>query len=109
MADGAKAGKMKHSTCLSKHEQELIQKVLSHHPGVTGAILFGSRAKGTATASSDLDLAIEGLDKPLQAESIASELEELPLPYRFDVKALNTIQSRPLREHIERVGVRIYG
>lgn len=99
---------MKHDTGLNEHEQELIQKVLSRHTGVTGAILFGSRAKGTATASSDIDMVIEGIDSPLQAESIASELEELPLPYRFDVKALNAIQSRPLREHIERVGVRIY-
>lgn len=100
---------MKYNTGLSEKEQELIQKVLSHHTEVKGAILFGSRAKGTASASSDIDLAIEGLDSPLQAEAISSELEELPFPYRFDVKALSAIQSPSLREHIERVGLRIYG
>jgi predicted nucleotidyltransferase len=109
MADGKEAGGMKHSTGLSEKEKELIQKVLSNHAGVTGAILFGSRAKGVAMASSDVDLALEGLDNPLQAEAIASELEDLPLPYRFDVKALAAIQSPALREHIERVGLRIYG
>ena len=42
-------------------------------------------------------------------QSIAAELDELPLPYLFDVKALSAIRQRSLREHIERVGVRILG
>jgi [protein-PII] uridylyltransferase len=44
----------------------------------------------------------------LGAEAIAAELEELPLPYRFDVHALVTITHTPLLEHIERVGQVIY-
>jgi hypothetical protein len=44
----------------------------------------------------------------LGAEAIAAELEELPLPYRFDVQALEQITFLPLLEHIERVGVVIY-
>lgn len=94
---------------LDDREWGLIRRVLARHPDVTGAILFGSRAKGTATPSSDIDLAIEGVDDPLRAEAIASELEELPLPYRFDVQALSAIDSPPLREHIARAGVRVYG
>jgi predicted nucleotidyltransferase len=97
------------STGLSQRELNLIREVFARHPEVTGVLLFGSRAKGTATPASDIDVALEGLDDPLQAEAIASELEELPLPYRFDVKALSAIQHQPLREHIARVGVRIYG
>ena len=97
------------STGLSERELDLIRGVLARHPGVTGALLFGSRAKGTAAPASDIDLALEGIDDPLRAEAIASELEELPLPYRFDVKALAAIQHQPLREHVARVGVRIYG
>jgi hypothetical protein len=45
---------------------------------------------------------------PLRAEAIAAELEELPLPYRFDVQSLAHIQHRPLLEHIQRVGILIY-
>lgn len=71
---------------LESRELQLVCGVLARHPAVTGAILFGSRAKGTARASSDIDIALEGIDDPLQAEAIASELEELPLPYTFDVK-----------------------
>jgi uncharacterized protein len=61
---------------LDSRELKLICSVLVNHASVTGAILFGSRAKGTATPSSDVDLA--------------------------------AIRHRALREHIERVGVRIY-
>jgi predicted nucleotidyltransferase len=93
---------------LSEHEWDLIKRVISRHTEVKGVILYGSRAKGTAVAASDIDLAVEGIEDPLRAESLAGELEELPLPYRFDVKALSAIQSRPLLEHIRRVGVRIY-
>lgn len=100
---------MKPATLLEARDLQLICSVLARHVEVTGAILFGSRAKGTASQSSDIDLALEGIEDPLLAEAIASELDELPLPYSFDVKALASIRHRPLLEHIERVGVRIYG
>ncbi len=87
----------------------LIRGVLARHAEVSGALLFGSRAKGTAAPSSDIDLALEGIDDPLQAEAIAGELEELPLPYRFDVIALAALRHAPLLAHIRRVGVRIHG
>ena len=94
---------------LSEFELQLICASLSRHKDISGAILFGSRAKGTATAASDIDIALEGVEDDLRAEEVASDLEELPLPYRFDVKALSAISHPPLNEHIKRVGVRIYG
>lgn len=94
---------------LTDRELDLIRQVFARHPEITSVIVFGSRAKGTAAPSSDIDLAIEGIDDPLQAESMRSELDELPLPYQFDVQALSTIVSHELMEHIKRVGVRIYG
>jgi hypothetical protein len=42
------------------------------------------------------------------AESIAAELDELPTAYKYDVKAFHLIALRPLREHIERVGITVY-
>ncbi len=94
---------------LSEKEIGLICSTLSRHREISGAVLFGSRAKGTASKSSDIDIALEGIEDELQAEAIARELEELPIPYRFDVKALAVINYKPLQEHIARVGVRIYG
>ncbi len=93
---------------LSEHELRLLRDTLRRHPRVVGAILFGSRAKGTHSPQSDVDLAVVGNLTPLEAESIAGELEELPLPYHFEVQSLERITHEPLREHIGRVGIRIY-
>ena len=93
---------------LSDHELRLVRDLFVRHPEVVSATLFGSRAKGTASQRSDIDLALGGELTQLQAEAIAGELEELPLPYHFDVRALKHIRHQPLQEHIGRVGICIY-
>jgi predicted nucleotidyltransferase len=93
---------------LTPRELALMEGVFAHHPEVHDVTLFGSRAKGTHAPNSDIDLSIRGKIDSLQAEALASELDELPLPYRFDVLAFDSIKSTPLREHIERVGIVIY-
>ena len=89
---------------LTDREASLISSVLNLHPEVSQVKLFGSRARGCHTAASDIDLALWGVDA-LQAESIAAELDELPLPYRFDIKAFESIKQDSLREHIQRRGI----
>jgi predicted nucleotidyltransferase len=89
---------------LTDRETSLISSVLNLHPEVSQVKLFGSRAKGCHTPTSDIDLALWGVDA-LQAESIAAELDELPLPYRFDIKAFESIKQDSLREHIQRRGI----
>ena len=93
---------------LSPDELELIVNVLRRRPEITAAKVFGSRAKGNSTPSSDVDLALWGDIDGLSAESIAAELDELPLAYRFDVKSFDSIKLQTLREHIERVGISVY-
>ncbi len=92
---------------LSPREIELIREVLRRHAEIRGAILFGSRAKGTSLLNSDIDLALEGDFDPLRAEAIAAELDALPLPYQFDVRSLSHLEQEALRRHIERVGIQI--
>jgi predicted nucleotidyltransferase len=89
-------------------ELQLVLSVLRQHPEIESAILFGSRAKGTHSDRSDVDLALAGSLGALGAEAIAADLEELPLPYRFNVHALAAITHTPLLEHIERIGKVIY-
>ncbi len=89
-------------------ELEMVRSVFAQHPEVESVTVFGSRAKGTHNDRSDVDLVIAGDIKPLRAEAIASELDELPLPYRFEVQSLAHIHYGPLLDHIQRVGVRIY-
>jgi uncharacterized protein len=93
---------------LAAYELDLLKSVFVRHPEVTAVTLFGSRAKGTHSPQSDIDLALSGPVNALRAEAIAAELEELPLPYRFDVQTLEGLNNRALLEHIQRVGVVLY-
>ncbi len=93
---------------LTDSEQELIREVLRRHDEVAEVKIFGSRAKGNFQPHSDIDLALWG-SVPLSAlAAIAGELDELPLPYTFDVQAYDAIRHQPLREHIDRVGQTFY-
>lgn len=93
---------------LTDAEQELLQDVLRRHPEVTQAKIFGSRAKGDFQPNSDVDLALWGSIPLSVLAAITGELDELPLPYTFDVQAYDAIRHRPLREHIDRVGQSFY-
>jgi len=93
---------------LTSRELTLIASVFRRHPEVASVKLFGSRAKGNSTPRSDVDLAVWGDVDAIRAEGIAAELDELPLPYRFEVKPFELIRLRTLREHIERVGIPVY-
>ena len=74
------------TAALTEHELSLMTRVFHGHPELAAVKLFGSRAKGTHTPTSDVDLAIWGEVDEIGAEAIAAELDELPLPYRFDVR-----------------------
>ena len=93
---------------LEPAEFALLRGVFGRHPEIRAVKLFGSRARGTHTAGSDIDLALYGELDALRADAIAAELDELPLPYRYDVKPFHLIKLEPLREHIERVGMTVY-
>ena len=86
----------------------MLNNVFCKYSDIKKVVLFGFRAKGTAKHNSDIDLAIFGVDSDLFVERIAMELEELPLPYKFDVKSFASIKNLALCEHIKRVGISIY-
>jgi predicted nucleotidyltransferase len=89
-----------------------ILAVFRRHPEIELVKFYGSRAKGNARPESDIDLALFGAADRLDeraAESIAEELDELPLPLRFDVRTYDAIRNPALKEHIDRVGIIIFG
>ncbi len=93
---------------LSETALAAIRRVLARHPAVEEAVVYGSRALAGAHSHSDVDLVLCGDLPLLEAEGVALELDDLPIPVHFDVQAMNAIQHRGLREHIARVGQVLY-
>lgn len=97
---------MKHD--LPESYFQKISEVLERYPMVEEAVLYGSRAKGTADQGSDIDLALRGDLDANMARQIEGDLEELPIPQFFDVRAIRSITYQPLLDHIHRVGRVVY-
>ena len=85
-----------------------LTSVFSSHSDLKSVILFGSRAMGTHSPRSDIDLATTGLLSRHALGRLKLDLDELDIPQRCDVVALEKIRHEPLLRHIEAVGVTIY-
>ena len=94
---------------LAETTVEKIRAVLARFSEVEKAVLYGSRAKGNFKTGSDIDFTLygEALTPELRS-TIASELDDLLLPYTIDLSIFNELNHAKLREHIERVGVLFY-
>lgn len=71
--------------------------------------IYGSRAIGNYRSGSDIDFAIFGKD--LNQESINEikyQIDELPIPYMFDITDYNSITNEKLKEHIDEFGKIFY-
>jgi len=93
---------------LTEKELDLVCSVFSGSGTVEKAVIFGSRAKGNFKKYSDVDIAVfEGEDR-INIGKIYTDLDELPLIYKFDVVVYDELNSIELKEHIDRVGVTFY-
>lgn len=98
---------MKHG--LSDQNISLITEVLKTIPQIDKAILYGSRAMGNFREGSDIDLVLFG--KELDHSSLTkllNLLDDLLLPYQFDLSIHHQISNLNLIDHIKRVGVLFY-
>ena len=93
---------------INKKELDMILPVLQKHTNIERAVVFGSRAKGNAKSTSDIDIAVFGDIDFLSVEKLILDMEELPMIQKFDILAYNDIKNNALKEHIDRVGVTIY-
>jgi len=94
---------------LSELQYGQIVNVFANNKDVDKVILYGSRAKGTQKPYSDIDITILGDNLNLSVlQKIEIELDDLLLPYKFEVSLYNSIDNNDLVEHIKRVGKTIY-
>lgn len=93
-------------------DEEVLTRIINvfkKHPGVDEVILYGSRAQGTHKPGSDVDLALKGEDLNLrELNTLSLELDDLLLPYTFDLCIVQRIDNPDLIDHIQRVGRTIY-
>ncbi len=87
-----------------------ISNQVKKFPEIQSVFLFGSRAKGNFKAGSDVDLALFGdtLDAETTLKLSYYLNEETNMPYQFDVLNYHTLAEQPLKDHIIRVGIKIY-
>ena len=86
-----------------------IMGVFRKVSNIEEAILYGSRAKGTYKPGSDVDVVLKGDRLSLRdINKIILDLDDLNLPYTFDISIYHHIDNPELIEHIKRVGKNIY-
>ena len=86
-----------------------INGVFRKYPNIRKVILFGSRAKGTYSEGSDIDLAIVGENISFnQWLDLNIQIEDLGLLYKVDLIDYNKVCDTPIGEHIRRVGKEFY-
>ncbi len=94
---------------LKENVIEQIHQVFSTAEQVEEAILYGSRAKGNFKNGSDIDIVLKGRGLTLQVmNQIGTRLDDLLLPYMFDVSVHSRISDPDLLDHIRRIGVIFY-
>ena len=86
-----------------------IKEVFLNYPQVQEVILYGSRAMGNYKNGSDIDLTLKGDELNLAIlNKIDWELDDLLLPYTFDLSLYKHIDSPDLINHIKQVGKVFY-
>ena len=100
---------MKTVSPLPETIHEKLKTILDKYPGIKKVILYGSRAKGTNTKRSDIDLVIADsqVDR-VTLGNIEYEIEESDIPNLVDIQLLEEVDNLELLDHIDRVGKVIY-
>lgn len=94
---------------LDEDKWKEINAVFKKYPNVKKVILYGSRAINTYKNGSDIDLSLVGSNLDLSLQNcIANDLDDLLLPYSFDLAIYERIDNPKLKEHIDNLGVVIF-
>ncbi|WKN43955.1 nucleotidyltransferase domain-containing protein [Tunicatimonas pelagia] len=94
---------------LSSKTIRSIQEVFTHYPQIDKAILYGSRARNNYRRSSDIDITLMGTNLSLSLlAKVESEIDDLLLPYEFDISCYQSIKNTDLKRHIDQVGKVFY-
>lgn len=86
---------------LTSEQFLLIQKTLLSIDEIEKVLIFGSRAKDICRPSSDIDLAVYGENITRNSiNKLSALLDDLPLPFMFDIVDFNSISNIELKNEI---------
>ena len=87
-----------------------IREVFARFPSIEKILLYGSRAKGNYKTGSDIDITLIGKNLNLNSTSslLRDALDQLYLPYTFDISIFNQLDEPAFIDHILRVGKTFY-
>ena len=89
---------------LAAEDVARIRAVFEKYSPIEKVILYGSRAKGSHRQGSDIDVTLFGPLTLTILNQIRNDLDDLNLPYTFDLSIYSQIDNADLLEHIRRVG-----
>lgn len=94
---------------LTHSQNQQLLSLFHNHETIEVVTLYGSRAKGNFKVGSDIDLSIEGRELTTSwLLDFSLQVDDLLLPYEFDLVIFKHIDNLDLKEHINRVGKIIY-
>lgn len=94
---------------LTEMELQKVVGVFARNSRIEKVILYGSRAKGCFKPFSDVDITLVG-DELSRSDlnRVMEEVDDLLLPYQFDISLWHKLKNEALISHIGRVGIEIY-
>ena len=94
---------------LTDEQWNKIKSVISANPRINRVVLYGSRAKGNYKPFSDVDITLVGDELTHEdLNRIILDIDDLLLPYQFDISIFHQIKNDTLIDHINRRGIVIY-
>lgn len=93
-------------TGLKKAVVDKINNCILSFPEIHQVIIYGSRAKGNFRNGSDIDICLIGdnLDSNVILK-LDNKLDDLLLPYTFDISIYDKLDNPNFKDHIDRVGM----
>lgn len=90
--------------------QKKIQEAISQVKPIQKVLIYGSRAMGNYKTGSDIDMTLIGqkLTWENSIYPLMDKLDDLYLPYKFDISIFKDINDPNVIEHILRAGKTFY-
>ena len=86
-----------------------LNEVFAANARIERVVLYGSRAKGNYKPFSDVDITLEGDELThTDLSRLSLAIDDLLLPYQFDISIFHTLKNEALIDHIRRMGITIF-